>query len=398
MNAFERLLALSETEKKAQGIQYTPGEIAQQPQTWHRTVAVLKERRQELGDFLFRSGLKGTTENTVVLTGAGTSEFIGNSIVNVLRAKLKREVMSIATTHLVTHAHEILVPHHDYTLVSFARSGNSPESLATCTIVRRLFPQTRHIIITCNPDGQLARMAEGDDQALCVLLPEETNDKSLAMTSSFSAMALAGMGLCYLEDLEHLESIVARAAQGASHLMAAHGDLLASFAGKQFTRACYLGSSTLYSTMQECALKMQEMTNGQIASIHNSYLGLRHGPQAFVGEDCVVMAALSSNASILRYEIDLLRELKDKGQGCGTLVVCGHTGTDIEQVASHLIELFPKANGLPEGFRILTDVVAGQMLAAFKSLALGYKPDSPSPTGTIHRVVEGVTIYDDHPR
>ena len=394
MNAFNRLLTLSDAEKHRRGIEYTPGEIAQQPQAWKKTVETLKDRQREVSDFLLGSGLTGTTENTVILTGAGTSEFIGNSIVNALRMKLRREVLSIPTTHLVTHANEILVPGHAYTVVSFARSGNSPESVATYDFVRRLFPRVRQIAITCNPDGALAGRTQGDPDALCILLPGETNDRSLAMTSSFSSMALAGIALCYADDLEDLASIVESAAEAGRSLIDRYADLVADYASREFRRACYLGSSALYGTMQECALKMQEMTNGEVATIFNSYLGIRHGPQAFIRDDCIVLASLSSNASVRRYETDFLRELKEKAQGCGTLLVCNRDAGDLRQWGSDVIELFPEADGLEDCFRIMTDVVAGQMLATFKSLALGYKPDSPSPTGAIHRVVEGVTIYD----
>ena len=334
------------------------------------------------------------TENIPILTGAGTSEFIGNAIQYSLRERLRREVISIPTTHLVTHARGSLVPHHRYTVISFTRSGNSPESLATYNRAKRLFPDIKQIVITCNKNGTLAETAQADQNSLCILLPKETNDKSLAMTSSFSTMALTGIGLCFLEKLEELETYVSRIADAAEEIVKHYSDVLYSVAQKTFQRVCYLGSNVLYGTMQECSLKMQEMTNGNIATIYDSFLGIRHGPQAFIHDDCIVCASVSSDPLIKQYELDFIHELKEKRQGCGILITCAQTSPDIDQVNSNVIQLLPSGVKLPDTFRIMTDVVAGQLLAMFKSLQLGLKPDNPSPSGTIHRVVEGVTIYD----
>jgi tagatose-6-phosphate ketose/aldose isomerase len=147
--------------------------------------------------------------------------------------------------------------------------------------------------------------------------------------------------------------------------------------------------------MQECQLKLQEMTEGRVASRYESFLGLRHGPQVFVNQDCVVVAGLSSDPSVRRYELDMLRELKEKKQGRSTLVVCDRSSPEVEPVADQLIELFPEGRPVPDSFRIMTDVVVGQLLGMFKSMAIGLKPDNPSTTGVINRVVQGVVIYDE---
>ena len=50
--------------------------------------------------------------------------------------------------------------------------------------------------------------------------------------------------------------------------------------------------------------------------------------------------------------------------------------------------------GLPAEYAPPVQVIAGQLLALFTSLARGLKPDNPSEAGVIHRVVEGVKVYD----
>jgi len=395
MNAFQRLLSLPITEKRTLGLEFTPAEIAQQPDAWAKTAAMLVSRRDETLGFLNSVGLAGDgPESALVLAGAGSSEFIGNAIVNVLRILLQREALSLATTHLVTHAAQTLIPTHRYTALSFARSGNSPESVAACREVRRAVPSVREMVITCNAEGALAREAASRPETLCLVLPPETNDQGLAMTSSYSSMALCGMGLGLLKRPKMLTELADRAGEAAQRILEEYGAMLHEFASTEFDRACFLGSNALLGTMQECHLKMQEMTEGRVACRYDSFLGLRHGPQVFVNDHCAVVAALSSDLKVRRYEMDLLKQLRARGQGCCLLAICDRADDAIRDVASHVIELFPTSKPIEDGFRVLTDVVVGQVLALFKSLAVGLKPDSPSATGTINRVVKGVVIYD----
>ena len=394
MNAFQRLLELPQREKEAKGVAHTPAEIAQQPDMWARMVRILRSDGAAIRDFMSRSVLTGSKKSTLLLTGAGTSEFIGTSIMNVLRGRLSREVTAIPTTHLVTHASSILVPGHDYTILSFARSGNSPESVATYEQVKRIAPQASHIVITCNRDGALAKAADQDDAACSILLPEETHDQGLAMTSSFSTMAFAGIGLAFMERLDDLASLSIQLGEGTGRVISTYGDLIADFADRPFTRACFLGSGALFGTMQECHLKMQEMTEGKVVCRYESFLGLRHGPQVFIDGACVVVAALASDPLVRRYELDMLRELKSKGQGCGTLVICDRANREISDVASDVIELYPESQPVHDDYRVMTDVVVGQILGTMKSIGLGLKPDAPSESGTINRVVQGVVIYN----
>jgi tagatose-6-phosphate ketose/aldose isomerase len=126
----------------------------------------------------------------------------------------------------------------------------------------------------------------------------------------------------------------------------------------------------------------------------NSFVGLRHGPQVFVNKECAVIAALSSEPYVRKYELDMLRELKAKKQGSGTLVICDRASAEIRDVASDIIELFPAGNAVDDDFRVMTDVMIGQILGTFACLRCGLKPDNPSVAGTINRVVQGVTIYE----
>jgi tagatose-6-phosphate ketose/aldose isomerase len=287
----------------------------------------------------------------------------------------------------------VFLPGRKYVVLSFARSGNSPESMATFNLVKQVCPSARQVAITCNKNGKLALACKSDPRALYIELPEETNDQSLVMTSSYSTMAFTALALCFLDQPDDLTRMALQVGAAGNRIIKQYGDVLQKFAQKDFSRACFLGSNALYGTMQECHLKMQEMTEGRVAAMFNSFVGLRHGPQVFASHHCAVVAAVGTDPYVLPYELDMLREIKAKKQGVATLVICAKATPELRELCSDLVELFPTGDAVHDDFRVMTDVMVGQILGTFKSMHVGLKPDNPSVSGTINRVVQGVTIY-----
>jgi tagatose-6-phosphate ketose/aldose isomerase len=242
-----------------------------------------------------------------------------------------------------------------------------------------------------------------------LVLPPATNDRSLAMTSSFTSMGLAAVGLGWLANgadpadtsglgrqagLASLRRAMEPVQAGARRVMEEHGDLLERFASLPFDRACYLGSDALAGVMHEGALKMLEMTAGSVITACDSFLGVRHGPQVFINKTCAVVACLSSDPRVRRYEMDLLAELRAKGQGCGTLAISAFDDPALRGITDDVVVLSPTGERMDDSLRVFSDIVACQLLAFHKSRACGLMPDNPSPGGVINRVVQGVTIYD----
>jgi tagatose-6-phosphate ketose/aldose isomerase len=268
--------------------------------------------------------------------------------------------------------------------------------MATYNLARQLRPDIKQIAITCNKEGALAKAARADKNALYLELPEETNDKSLVMTSSFTTMALTALGLGYLDNPAQFSSLAQSAAKIATGILQDQLGIIKTFADQPFTRACFLGSGPLNGTMQECHLKLQEMTEGQVVSMFNSFVGLRHGPQVFVNKNCAVIAALSSDPYVRKYELDMLKELRTKRQGMATLLIADRITDELKALSTAQIQLQPgEDDGVTIGddFRVLTDTLIGQLLGTFACLRCGLNPDNPSTSGTITRVVQGVTIH-----
>lgn len=369
-------------------VTYTETEIFQQPKVWLKVFELVKSKSDELSQFLLP--IRQNKEASIVLTGAGSSAFIGEALHLPISKATGRSVKAIPTTDLVTHP-EIALSSEDAPLlsVSFARSGNSPESVETVRLLNESHQNVKHLFITCNPDGELARLAlENSEKYYCLLLPEETNDKSLAMTSSFSSMLLAALLAFNLDNLDENADTLRSISIITSKILE-RKDIWERIGDLNFTRAVFLGSGPLLGISNECHLKLQELSDGQIVCKHDSFLGFRHGPRAVVNSDTLMVYFLSHESKASRYEKDLTETIsKDKGY-----LSAIHVGNVQHKNQNDYAVPFEKLENDSVGLSILPYVVIGQLIGLYKSLHLGLNPDSPSMNGAISRVVQGVKIY-----
>ena len=182
---------------KEPGALHTANEIAGQPELWLKIYRQVSEDKERISSFL-TGALPEVSK--IILTGAGTSAYIGLTLHGLFNRSLRVHTDAVATTDLVSHPGDYFFDHETIMLVSFARSGNSPESTAVVDLADKLCKKCFHIIITCDPDGQLARW-QTDSPKLLIVLPPEANDKSLAMTGSYSGMLLCGLLMARLKEI-----------------------------------------------------------------------------------------------------------------------------------------------------------------------------------------------------
>ncbi len=389
MSALSDLLQLSQKEKHERGIEHTPQEIAQQPETWAATFSLFQQRRKEVIELLQSSGIfKPPNERPIVfLVGAGTSDYIGRSLVLLLRQQWDCEVAAVPSTDLVTHFHEIVLPHKSYLWISFSRSGDSPESVAAIDKAREARPDIHHLIVTCNPDGQMVSGASKDSRAMGICLADRVNDRGLAMTSSFSNMVILGQCLAHSADLGDYRGTLASMIRAGTAMLRDASDLAFRLSRGPFTSACFVGSGSLRAVASECGLKLLELTAGRIPTLSESALGLRHGPMSALNRETLFTCFLSRDARVRNYETDLLDEIGTKGL-VNTRVAIGPNGTGAQ--AEHLLTV---DSDVPDLYRPACDAIFGQLLGLFFSLRCDLKPDRPSLNGAISRVVQGVKIY-----
>ena len=326
----------------------------------------------------------------LVLTGSGSSFFAGECAAAHLQESLGVVTRALPAGAILTHPRAVLPPSGRFLAISLARSGDSPESSA---VVERLLGNERaaQLLISCNREGALAQRFGSAARVESVVLPAETNDQSLVMTSSFTNLVLAARSLADPGE-RHLES-AARLAGAARALLDGSADDIAGLARRAYPSAVYLGSGGRLGAAHESALKMLESNGGRVATLADSFLGLRHGPMAAVAEDSLIVAFLSSDPVVRAYERDVLLELQRKGLGRWRLVVGERIPHELTPGPEDVrIDVTGEDEPLDDGELVLLDAVAGQLLAFFRCLEGGGRPDSPS-SGVIQRVVESFAIY-----
>jgi tagatose-6-phosphate ketose/aldose isomerase len=354
-------------------------EIEQQPGAWREVAESLDEHAAAfLRDVTERPDLR------VILTGAGSSAFAGVIAAPALRRHLGRRVEAIATTSIVASPLDHLERHTPTLLVSFARSGNSPESLATTELADELVDDVWHLILTCDRDGELGRAHGERANSLVVFMPERTNDVGFAMTSSLTSMLLACLLLLGPAEPGEAEAL-ARAAQGVIELQS---DIRAVARAKK-QRFVYLGSGPLVGLACESALKLLELTAGEVVTYFDSPLGFRHGPKSMLDADTLAVVYVSSDPYTRRYDLDIISEIRAQ-LGPDSVTVLS-TQPIPEELGRAVV--LPGLDGLDDSSIALAYLVFAQYLALFTSLEYGKTPDNPFPSGEVSRVVRGVTIY-----
>ncbi len=382
--AAELLLSNSQEEQQRQGYYHTLHEICHQPNTWLNTSAKLLSAAEQL-----KKSLKGA--QSLWFTGSGSSEYAGECVAMVLQNELGIPSSVVGGGALLSFGKLAITPPRPGLMVSLARSGDSPESVGALRLILHQEPEVRHLVMVCNNKGRLANEFRGDTRVSVVALDDNTNDRSLVMTSSFTNLALAARSLGMLDRPEAYRELCCKLSGLAAAFLLRHFGTLEKVAALPFGRVVFLASGCRFGAARESALKMLESTAGRVPSMSETYLGFRHGPMSFAHEDTLVVCYLSSAPIQRAYESDLLRELNEKKLGMMKLVI----GEDIpdDLLNPHDIALeCPSLGEVGDENAAVIDVITGQLLAFFRCRNEGLRPDSPSD-GTINRVVQNFDIH-----
>jgi tagatose-6-phosphate ketose/aldose isomerase len=389
-NQLSRILSMPMDEQEAGGFSHTLREIRQQPELWGVTAAQIVSILDVWRDLVKQS-------KAIVFTGSGSSHYVGECLAQPVQAATRLPVRAIASGDLLLLRNAALPPIRPLLLVSFARSGDSPES---SELIRRLLaeePEVRHLGITCNRVGRLAELwgphgLEPNPRVTVVTLDDRTCDRSLVMTSSFTNLALAGLGLAYLASgTEYLNS-AKRLGRLGEELLSSASSGLAEAASGGFQRLIALGDGSAYGAARESALKSLEMTDGRLVTMSETTLGFRHGPMCVLHRDALLLMFLSSDPLLRPFQLDLLDEIRRKGLG-GRKIVAGIRLDAAPLDPGDLPIDLSRTESLNDEWAALLFVVIGQLLAFFRCRAEGLRADEPAANGAISRVVSDFKLH-----
>lgn len=371
----------------------TAKEIIQQPDTWRESVKNLIKNKIEIKSFI--NSFLSKKEFRIILTGAGTSAFAGEVCEPYLTSLLNKRVEAIATTDLVASPKSYFIKDIPTLLVSFARSGNSPESVHAVNLASQLVDDLYQIVITCNENGKLAKNTVNDEKSLLLLMPPQTNDLGFAMTSSFTTMVLNAMAVFNIDNIENFSSDVDKLSNSVNDFIENNIEKVTSLANEDFERIVYLGSSTSKGIARESALKVLELTAGKVNASYDTPLGFRHGPKSVVDDKTVSVIYISNDEYTRKYDLDLAKEMLAHKKNDKVVIVGDNIEEDILNKADYVFNV-ENINYTVENEVLLPlqQIIFGQMLSFLKSVNLGITPDNPCPTGEVNRVVQGVILHE----
>ena len=352
--------------------QYTMPEILRQPLLWPVTLKTVRSASERM------QLITKLQHARVLLAGAGTSAYAATAIASAWPG-----ACAVPTTDLLVDAERYLVDVD--TVISLARSGDSPESTAVVERVRALRPDILQLAIVCNEDGALSH----SDLDGVITLDPRTNDQGLVMTGSFSNLVLAGLILAQ-EDV--VAATVDELSARATALLPDIDRACRRVADRTHDRIVILSSSPLLGWAREAGLKTLEMTAGHFPVVTETHLALRHGPMSFVEPDTLVLCLISSDRVRRLYEEDLIDELRAKKIGYLVGIVDPATSKGLFD------EIIPAvAPRVSDALRTPYEILGPQLIGYHLSLRIGLNPDNPSPNGVINRVVQGVRIHPAYP-
>lgn len=383
------------------GLEFTPSEIAQQPFLWRQTAELVRDQAPAIQEFLKEAQLFNTKDRChIILTGAGTSDYVGLSLADLFRVKFKTPSINWSTTRITASPDDYINTHHNYLILHFARSGNSPESCAVLKLALEHYPETtRHIVISCNRDGELAKLAyQNSDRVYVLILPDASNDRGLAMTSSYSSMVIAGQAVANIQDIDRYVDLVERMARCAEEFMDRYSEEIFTLADPTMLRAFYLGNRDLLGAANESALKVQELTMGKLIAKAEDTLTFRHGPISAVDETTMVCFFLSEDNLTLRYEMDVLNQYEAAFNQLGvtSVVIGSNHKRDSSNKSAHYLSYDPDHIwNIPSLYQVNLAVLFGQLFGLFASSRRNINVDNPALGKALYsRIVQGVRLHE----
>lgn len=367
----------------------TAKEILQQPVLWKRLSELLKNQQAEINAFM--EELPPLCQLRIILTGAGSSAFIGESLQAMLLRTIGLRTEAIATTDIVS-APESYLADVPTLLVSFSRSGESAESMEALKLAAKHIKKLYNLVAVCKKSSTLEKLAKDTSATLVLDMPEGSSDLGFAMTSSVSCMILGTYAVLSALNADDFGIYIRLIANSAEKEFKPMDELAQKIAAFQYDRIVYLGSGGLKGLAHEGAIKSLELTNGKVNASYETPMGFRHGPKAVLNNTTLTVHFISPIQKTQLYDLDLLNEvvLQKRANRQAALVPIGCGTPDmVDYVFSYELmgQKYVELTAYLKGLLFL------QLLSLEKSMLSGTPTDNPNPSGEVNRIVQGVIIH-----
>lgn len=236
----------------------------------------------------------------------------------------------------------------------------------------------------------MASRARDEDNNLLLLQPKKSNDQGFAMTGSYTCMTLTSLLVFDTASLEEKAQFVLNIKKMAKYLLN-NERKIQDIIDLQCDRVIYLGANALLGVAHEAQLKILELTAGKIATMYETPVGFRHGPKSFVNNDSVVVVFGSNDSHTRKYDEDLVNEIYQDKIAKKVILL---SAIQENNVSADTFTFAADYQGIPDVYLALPYIMFGQTLGLMAAVTVGNLPDTPSPTGTVNRVVQGVVIHD----
>lgn len=372
---------------------FTAEEITSQPRLWKEMGAALIARKEEITDFM--NQVTNEKNIRIVFTGAGSSAFVGETLQYMLANELGLHSECIHTTDIVSVPDSTLLDIPTL-LISYARSGESPESMAAVRFAKKRIKNLYNIIVVCDKDSSLAKLGNETEKTLVLDMPKGSCDRGFAMTSSVSCMSLATWCLFHYKELEVYVEETKTFADSLEKEMDLIADKAKEIAKNDYRRLIWLGCGALKGLAREACVKSMELTNGYVHAGYDAPTGFRHGPKTVIDNKTMTIHFISNQPYTTQYDVDFVKEMI--GEKKENLIVTVKERKLQDESAAGDYEVLYE---IPEGTKAesemgayLKSLVFSQLLSFMKSLECGLTTDNPCPKGEVNRVVQGVEIYE----
>jgi tagatose-6-phosphate ketose/aldose isomerase len=369
---------------------FTSSEIASQPDLWRKLIPLFETRKDEIASFLKQAG--DVRNLRIIIAGAGSSAYIGETAASIIGKAAKIHCEAVATTEIVSSPYSVLFADKPTLMVSIARSGNSPESVGAVRYARAIIKDLWELAVVCDGGSALAKATAESSKSLTLVMPEGSNDKGFAMTSSVTCMILSCFAFFSNERVKEVFDSIGLLADFVEREGNRLVEIARSWAEKNYERLIVIGSGCCRGIAREAALKSMELSAGFVNTNSEGSMGFRHGPKAVIKDNTLTIHLISPDPLTAKYDIDLLKEISNQKKG-NKIIALSVSAVPVKVDENIVIPPVNKGADAEIYFGI-GSLVFCQLLAMFKSISLGLPTDNPVPSGELTRVVSGVTLYD----